>query len=121
MRFISYNTSIPVPTVYDAYVQDGNSFIFMSRVQGEPLGQVWDRLGTEQKASIVWQLNHYVAELETLSADFYGALWNLPTEDIFSTTIHSEMRNFRMARIILARSTTPVLSLHLRIPALINR
>ena len=83
MRFVSSNTSIPVPTVYDAYVREGNSYIIMSRAKGAPLGQVWDRLSIEQKALILRQLNHYVAELESLSADFYGALWNLPSEDIF--------------------------------------
>jgi aminoglycoside phosphotransferase len=83
MRFVACKTSIPVPTVHDAYEQEGRSYIFMSRVHGKPLGEVWNSLCTEQKASIVRQLHHYVAELETLSGDFYGALWNSPCGDIF--------------------------------------
>jgi serine/threonine protein kinase len=83
MRFVACKISIPVPTVHDAYEQEGRSYIFMSRVHGKPLGQVWNSLATEQKASIVRQLHHYVAELGTLSGDFYGALWDSPCGDIF--------------------------------------
>jgi hypothetical protein len=83
MRSVASKTSIPVPTVHDAYEQEGRSYIIMSRVHVKPLGEVWGSLCTEQKATIVRQLNHYVAELETLSGDFYGALWKSPLEDIF--------------------------------------
>jgi hypothetical protein len=40
MRFVACKISIPVPTVHDAYEQEGRSYIFMSRVHGKPLGQV---------------------------------------------------------------------------------
>jgi aminoglycoside phosphotransferase len=82
MRFVASRTSIPVPTVHDAYEQEGRSYILMSRVHGKPLGEVWGSLCTEQRATIVCQLNHYMTELETLSGDFYGSLWKSPLEDI---------------------------------------
>jgi aminoglycoside phosphotransferase (APT) family kinase protein len=83
MRSVASKTSIPVPTVHDAYEQEGRSYIIMSRVHGKPLGEVWSSLCTEQKATIIRQLNHYMAELGTLSGDFYGSLWKSPLEDIF--------------------------------------
>jgi len=91
MRCVACNTSIPVPTVHDAYEHEGRSYILMSRIHGKPLGGVWNSLYTDQKASIVRQLNHYIAELETLSGDFYGALWKSPSEDIFFQ--HHPFRN----------------------------
>lgn len=83
MQFVARNTSVPVPIIHDVYEKEGNGYIFMSRVHGEPLGQMWNNLCTEQKVSVIRQLNHYITELEALSADFYGALWNLASEDIF--------------------------------------
>jgi serine/threonine protein kinase len=91
MRYVACNTSIPIPTVHDAYEHEGRSYILMSRVHGKPLGGVWNSLCFDQKASIVRQLNHYMAELETLSGDFYGALWKSPSEDIFFQ--HHPFRN----------------------------
>ena len=83
MRFVASKTSIPVPTVHDVYEKEGNTYILMSRVHGKPLGEVWDSLCTEQKATIVRQMNHYMAELATLPGDFYGALWESHLADIF--------------------------------------
>jgi len=53
------------------------------RVTGKPLGEVWDSLSAEGKASVIRQPNLYMAELETLSGDFYGALWKASSEEIF--------------------------------------
>jgi hypothetical protein len=83
MRFVASKTSIPVPTVHDVYEKEGNTYILMSRVHGKPLGEVWGSLCTEQKAAVVRQLKHYMAELATLPGDFYGALWESPLADIF--------------------------------------
>jgi len=83
MRFVARETSMPVPTVHDAYEQEGRGYIIMSRAHGKPLGEVWASLCTEQRSTIVRQLNRYMAELATLSGDFYGTLWKSPVEDIF--------------------------------------
>ena len=56
MRFVASKTSNPVPTVHDVYEKEGNTYILMSRVHGKPLGEVWDGLCTDQKATVVRQL-----------------------------------------------------------------
>lgn len=83
MRFVSRNTTIPVPEVFGAYVEDGVGYILMSRIEGERLGRVWKRWDSERRAVAVGQLKDYMAQLGNLHGDFYGALWHRPCEDIF--------------------------------------
>lgn len=83
MRYVALHTSVPVPDVREAYIKDGCGYIVMSKADGEPLGDVWQHLGSEQRASVVSQLRNYVEQLRSLNGEFYGALWHQPSEDIF--------------------------------------
>lgn len=83
MRFVSSQSSIPIPEVYEAYEKDGVGHIFMSKVNGRQLGEVWSTLSVSEVAYIANQLRGYVKELWEIRGDFYGALWNQPCEDIF--------------------------------------
>ena len=83
MRFIATHTSIPVPVVHKFYEKNGFGYILMSRAEGVMLGDVWDSLTEEKRATIISQLKVYVDELRQLSGDFYGKIGRLGCEDIF--------------------------------------
>lgn len=83
MRYVALHTSIPVPEVQESYIKDGCGYIVMSKADGEPLGDVWEDLSSEQRALVVSQLRSYTEQLRSLTGEFYGALWCQPSEDIF--------------------------------------
>ncbi|CAK1367957.1 unnamed protein product [Cercospora beticola] len=83
MRFVARNTSIPVPEVIDAYTQDGNGYILMSRLPGERLGSLWKTFDSAQKTKVIDQLRMYMRELGSLHGDFYGSLWQGASKDIW--------------------------------------
>ena len=82
-RFVALQTSVPVPEVFDWYVKDGIGYIFMSKADGEPLADLWAHLTAEEKSSVVTQLQCYAQQLRSLTGEFYGALWNSASQDIF--------------------------------------
>lgn len=83
MRYVALHTSIPVPKVQESYTRNGCGYIFMSKAGGEPLADVWKELDLGQGASVVRQLQKYVQELQSLTGEFYGALWDQACEDTF--------------------------------------
>ncbi|KAF2248947.1 kinase-like protein, partial [Trematosphaeria pertusa] len=83
MRFVSSRSSIPVPEVYEAYEKNGTGYIYMSKAEGLQLGEMWSSLSDDKRAYVADQLRGYVAELRDMRGNFYGALWNQPSADIF--------------------------------------
>lgn len=83
MRFISKNTTVPVPQVHDAHVEDGVGYIFMSKLPGQPLGKVWPELSKEQRTSIAAQLRSYVMQWQSFRGNYFGALEQQPCREIF--------------------------------------
>ncbi|KAK8151405.1 hypothetical protein IWX90DRAFT_444047 [Phyllosticta citrichinensis] len=84
MRFVASRTSLRVPPVHDAYEKDGLDYIFMSRVDGHLLSDVWKDLTVEKRDHVTDQLRQYVQQLREIRGDFSGALWRLPSEDTLS-------------------------------------
>lgn len=76
MRFVSANTTIPVPKVHNAYVDDSSGYvaIVMDFVQGENLDKAWDRLDSDQRESVVQQLRGYMAQLRQFRGEFIGSI-----------------------------------------------
>ncbi|PGH05801.1 hypothetical protein GX51_02774 [Blastomyces parvus] len=74
MRFVRKHTSLPVPEVYDAYVDESSDsgVIIMDYVEGNVLRDVWDDLTGEQQSSITNQLKAYIEELRSLKGIFIG-------------------------------------------------
>lgn len=72
MRLVRNKTSIPVPEVFDAYMEEGtrNGCIVMQYIDGRPLDQFWGSYNKTQKESIVAQLRRYLDELRRISGDF---------------------------------------------------
>ena len=86
MRFISQNTSVPIPKVIDNWVMSQNTSIptpkvtdnwvmsqgdhegiVMEFVPGKPLKTVWPSLNHDQKFRLAQQFQGYVSELRSLT------------------------------------------------------
>lgn len=76
MRFISANTTIPVPKVHNAYVDDvtGHAVIIMDFVEGEGLDGAWEHMAPEERDTVIQQLRDYVAQLRRFKGDFIGSV-----------------------------------------------
>jgi serine/threonine protein kinase len=67
MRYIRQHTSIPVPDIFDVWMQeDGSPVIVMEWVNGKTLDTAWPMLSLEDKQLIANQLKRYLDELRTL-------------------------------------------------------
>ncbi|KIJ64528.1 hypothetical protein HYDPIDRAFT_111857 [Hydnomerulius pinastri MD-312] len=70
MRYITRNTSIPVPKVYDAWSlpDDRGGAILMEWIDGaETLERRWPSMSPEQKMKVAVQVRGYVDELRSLT------------------------------------------------------
>ncbi|KAF2765511.1 kinase-like protein [Teratosphaeria nubilosa] len=95
MRFVSRTTTVPVPRVHESYILGRNGYIFMDHVPGRPLSHVWEHLSTVHRSSLVSQLRHIVQEWGSLRGDFFGALWEKPSKDVFF--IHLPFKNVEIS------------------------
>ncbi|KAI9038535.1 aminoglycoside phosphotransferase family protein [Aspergillus affinis] len=66
MRFISQNTSIPVPKILCAFTHGGCSYIVMERIKGDMIGIGWVNRSKESKTKLVTQLKNMVQEMREL-------------------------------------------------------
>ncbi|KAG6995853.1 hypothetical protein G7Y79_00041g078050 [Physcia stellaris] len=85
MRFVGEITSIPVPKVSDAFVEEEskNVCIVMEYINGRPLDQVWDSYNKTQKDQIVEKLKQYMAELRRIPGTFIGSVDGTHCNDQF--------------------------------------
>ena len=85
MKFVRDNTSIPVPEVYNAYVEEktGNSVIVMEFVEGQNLDKAWANYTKAEQAHVVAQLRGYVDELRRFRGDFIGSINGTACHDQF--------------------------------------
>ncbi|KAL8661874.1 MAG: hypothetical protein Q9168_008340 [Polycauliona sp. 1 TL-2023] len=74
MRYVRSKTSIPVPEVYDAFVDPDtkNVCILMEYIEGRPLDKVWDSYNESQKEHIISQLRGFWEELRQIKGTFIG-------------------------------------------------
>ncbi|KAF8885584.1 kinase-like domain-containing protein [Gymnopilus junonius] len=66
MRFLSSHTSIPIPRVWITFGWGGYHYIFMERLQGAVLEDVWDRLSEDLRGAVANQIKGYVTQLRAL-------------------------------------------------------
>jgi hypothetical protein len=90
MEFILLNTSMPIPTVYDAW-QDGEwGWIIMSFISGKGADLVWATLSAEQRANTATQIRDMLRQLRSLHPprpDFVGSCSGGPG---FDDRIHNQ-------------------------------
>lgn len=75
MKLVRSPTSIPVPEVYNAYMDENskNGYI-MEFIEGEVLRDVWDGMDSIQKGKIISQLRSFMTELRTIKGKFIGSV-----------------------------------------------
>ncbi|KAK2874976.1 hypothetical protein FQN49_001893 [Arthroderma sp. PD_2] len=85
MGFVREKTSIPIPEVYDSYVQDGSKYgcIVMEYVNGSRLDEEWESYDKGQKDGIISQLKQYFNELRSTPGTFVGSVDLTHCEDQF--------------------------------------
>ncbi|PWY88147.1 kinase-like protein [Aspergillus heteromorphus CBS 117.55] len=90
LRFVRKWTSLPVPEVYEAYVDEtlNRGVLVMEYCEGDVLRDVWDDLAEEVKTGIISQLRDYLDELRSIGSEFVGSVDGSPCEDpIFSAEL----------------------------------
>ena len=67
MRYLSEQTTIPIPKVYCSFLHKNRAYIVMERIQGEELPKVWKSMSEESKEDIFTQLRGIFQELRSLT------------------------------------------------------
>ena len=85
MRLVRKKTSIPVPEVYQAYIEQDTGYgcVVMELVDGEPLDLAWESLIPDQQEHIVGQLKGYMEELHSIEGSTIGSVEGGPCPDHF--------------------------------------
>ncbi|CAK3798973.1 phosphotransferase enzyme family [Lecanosticta acicola] len=88
MRLVAEKTSIPVPRVFDAYIQesDGHGVIIMEYIQGETLDKAWPSYSTTQKDALLGQLRGFLMELRSIGGSKISAVDGSHCSDQFFDT-----------------------------------
>lgn len=76
LRFIRSKTSLPVPEIYDAYVDEtlDRGVIVMEYIEGDVLRDVIDDMDDAGRLKIVSDLAKYMLELRSIKGDFIGSI-----------------------------------------------
>jgi aminoglycoside phosphotransferase len=85
MRYITNNTSIPVPKVQQVWRQDEVTYITMDIVDGTELACAWHDMSDKTKRWVVEQLKGYLGQLRALKPPIDGAVMSVtggPMRDI---------------------------------------
>ena len=73
--FVQQATKVPVPAIYAMFHKNGESFIIMERIRGEPLGGVWYSLDNKKKKHVLEQVGNHMTKLRSIpSQGYYGGV-----------------------------------------------
>ena len=84
MRYIRENTTIPIPEVYDVYVNPSDKkigMLHMSLIEGDILADVWETMDSASKESVITDLRGYVSQLRQLKGTYIGKVDGTGCED----------------------------------------
>ncbi|EFX04125.1 phosphotransferase enzyme family protein [Grosmannia clavigera kw1407] len=76
MKFIREHTSIPVPDVHNAYIDEQSNHvrIVMEFIEGDNLDVAWETYTETEKASIISQLREYMGELRQIKGTHISSI-----------------------------------------------
>ncbi|KAK5998865.1 hypothetical protein PT974_01249 [Cladobotryum mycophilum] len=76
MRFITENTTIPIPALHHGYLDDDtNQYVLvMDYVEGETLDAVWEDYNEDEQEEVIAQLRDYMAQLRQFKGTFIGSI-----------------------------------------------
>jgi hypothetical protein len=83
LRYVRSRTSIPVPEVFNAYVDASldRGIIIMEYVEDDILRNVWEDMDDEQCQKTVQQLKDFITELRAIKGVFIGSIDGTAWED----------------------------------------
>jgi hypothetical protein len=83
MKLVRKRTTIPVPEIYNAYIDSvtGHARIVMEFIEGDRLDHVWDRFDDKQKEHVIEQLRSYFSQLRRIEESFIGSVDEMACED----------------------------------------
>ncbi|RAO69398.1 uncharacterized protein BHQ10_005410 [Talaromyces amestolkiae] len=83
LRYVRSHTKVPVPEVYDSYVDESinRGVIVMEYAEGDVLRDVWEDMDDEHRENIITQLKGYMDELHQIKGDFIGSVDGSACED----------------------------------------
>ncbi|CAG8909314.1 unnamed protein product [Penicillium egyptiacum] len=73
MRYVSENTTIPIPHVHETQIHGGGvKSILMDYIEGQTLQDAWSSMIPSQKMSIAQELHGYIQQLQRLKHEHPG-------------------------------------------------
>lgn len=83
LRFIRSKTSLPIPEVYNAYVDEtiDRGVIVMEYIEGEVLRDVIQDMDDTRRQKIISELQKFMSELRSIEGDFIGSIDGSACED----------------------------------------
>lgn len=83
MKLVREKTTIPVPKVYNAYINNatGHPLIVMDFIEGDCLVDIWDGMDDEQKQHVTEQLRDHLSQLRKIEGSFIGSVDGTACED----------------------------------------
>lgn len=84
LRFIRSKTSLPVPEVYNAYVDEtiDRGVIVMEYIEGEVLRDIIQDMDDTRRQKIISELQKFMSELRSIEGDFIGSIDGSACEDL---------------------------------------
>lgn len=67
IRFISQQTTIPVPKIYCAFTYRGSTYIVMERIDGEMVSSRWLKRSEDSQTNILSQLRKMIEDMRNIS------------------------------------------------------
>ncbi|KAE8352789.1 kinase-like protein [Aspergillus coremiiformis] len=83
LRFIRSKTSLPVPEVYSAYVDESidRGVIVMEYIEGDVLRDVIEEMDDKRRERIALELQKFMSELRSFEGNFIGSIDGSACED----------------------------------------
>lgn len=83
MKLARSKTTIPLPEVYNAYIDEttGRVAIVMEFFEGDCLADVWDTFKATQKQEVIEQFRNFFSQLRQIKGAFIGSVDGSPCED----------------------------------------
>ncbi|KUJ16631.1 kinase-like protein [Mollisia scopiformis] len=94
LRFVAEMTSVPVPKVYSAFQKDRSSYIIMDFIDGEVIGEGWDKRSEAEKASLFAQLKDMFEELHNIPHPRPGVLASSDMQSLYDKRLWKGSHGF---------------------------
>jgi len=82
INFVSENTSVPVPKIFNSYKIGDIAYIIMEYIKGKTLEELWEDLSNEERLTILSELKGYINQIRNIKGTYIGSVNKKPCIDI---------------------------------------